>query len=340
MQQPRHGWGAVARPTLAPTPRDVLYRDGSAALLHFAGPDVAPAAPGTPVLIVPSLINRWYVVDLRPGASLVEGLVQRGIDVFCLDWGIPGDEDRYLTWDDILDRLHRAVSRTARAAGVDRVAVLGYCMGATLSGIYTALEPERVAAFINLLGPFDFSAAGPLANSVDPRWFDVDAIAAAGNVSAMQMQSGFVAMRPTQSLAKWVGFLDRAGDPAARESFAALEAWAGDNIPFPAAAYRTYIRELYQQNGLVNGTHRARGRVVDLGAIQCPVLSIVAERDDICPPAAACAINERCGSNDTEVLRTPGGHVGAVVGSRAATQLYPAVAAWLRDRLGSTMRAS
>src|SRR6185369_11923320 len=103
----------------------------------------------------------------------------------------------------------------------------------TLSGIYAALHPDEVAALANLAGPFDFSKAGFLGEMVDPRWFDADAIAEAGNVAPVQMQSGFVAMRPTSQMAKWVSFLDKAADPAAREAFEALEAWAGDNVPFP-----------------------------------------------------------------------------------------------------------
>ncbi len=333
MQTATFGWGASERPALAPTPRAPVQRDGSATLYRFLPRDDTPKGPRTPLLIVPSLINRWYIIDLRAGASLAAALVDSGLDVYCLDWGVPRDEDRYLTWDDVLDRLHRAARKVRRETGCDRVALLGYCMGATVAGIYAALEPQRTAAFVNLLGPFDFHEAGSLAHAVDPRWFDVDAIADAGNVSPEQMQLGFVAMRPTQQIAKWVSYVDRASDPAARASFAALEAWATDNIPFPAAAYRTYIRELYQQNGLVAGTHRVRGRRVDMKAITCPVLSVVAERDDICPPPAACAINELCSSDDTEVLSVPGGHVGAVIGSRAARELYPAMAAWLHKRL-------
>ena len=327
------------RPELEPTPRGVVHREGSASLYRFHRPDDAPAGPATPLLIVPSLINRWYVVDLRRGHSLVEALVEQGIDVFCLDWGIPADEDRYLTWDDVLARLHRAVRRTLRTTGADRVAILGYCMGGTLSGIYAALEPARVAALINLLGPFDFSEGGFLAHCVDPRWFDAAAMASAGNISARQMQSGFTSMRPTMQISKWINFAERAHDPAVRESFGALEAWAGDNIPFPAAAYETYIGELYQRNALINGTHRVGGRRVDLGDIRCPVMSVVAERDEICPPRAATALNDAVGATDTTVLAVPGGHVGAVVGSRAATTLYPAVAHWLKERADQATRA-
>jgi polyhydroxyalkanoate synthase len=227
-----------------------------------------------------------------------------------------------------------------RETGANRIGILGYCMGATLSGIHTALHPDEVAAFINLVGPFDFAHAGSLGTMTDPRWFDVDAIADAGNVSPEQMQSGFVALRPTTELAKWVRLADAGHDPRAREAFEALDAWAGDNIPFPAEAYRTYIASLYQKNELVRGEHFVSGRQVDLGAITCPVLSIVATRDAICPPPAARALHDHIGSGDHEVLEVSGGHVGAVVGQNAPKKLYPAIAAWLGPRLGRVQPAA
>ncbi|MBI5480532.1 MAG: alpha/beta fold hydrolase [Deltaproteobacteria bacterium] len=322
-----------ATPRLAPTPGDVVYREGGVQVYRFRRP-AAALDTGLPLLLVPSMINRWYVLDLRPGASVVEALTRAGIDTFCLDWGVPHDEDRYLTWDDVLARLRRVARRVARLAGAPRLGVLGYCMGGTLAGIHAALHPEETAALVNLAGPFDFGAAGFMARVSEERFFDAAAVGAAGNVSAHQLQAGFTLLRPTLSLAKLVGLVDTAGKPEARAASAALETWANDGVPFPAAAYVTYIRDLYQQNRLVAGTHRVAGQAVDLRAIRCPVLTIVAERDVICPPAAATALNRCCGSRDTTVLAVPGGHVGAVVGRRAVRELYPALGAWLRARLG------
>lgn len=320
---------------LAPTPKDTLFRDGTAALYRFRRPEEVAAAGGLPLLLVPSMINRWYVLDLRRGASMADALVRAGIDTYCLDWGTPEDEDRYLAWDEVIARLSRMVRAVKRETGAPKVGILGYCMGATLSTIYTALEPENVAALVNLAGPIDFSKAGFLGDMVDGRYFDAEAIGAAGNMSPQMMQSGFVALRPTTQIAKWVGFLDRMHDPKARESFEALEEWAGDNIPFPGAAYATYIGDLYQKNLLVKGEHRVRGRRADLKNIRCPVMSVVAERDAICPPAAATALNDNVSSTDKEVLSVAGGHVGAVVGGKAPKVLYPALAAWFKKRLAA-----
>jgi polyhydroxyalkanoate synthase len=316
---------------LAPTPKDTLHRDGTAALYRFR--QNAKAA-GLPLLLVPSMINRWYVLDLRAGASMADALTRSGIDTYCLDWGVPEDEDRYLEWGDVLDRLTRAVRAVRRATGAPKVGILGYCMGGTLSGIWSALHPTEVAALVNLAGPFDFSKAGFLGDMVDARFFDADAIAKAGNMSPLQMQAGFTALRPTTQIAKWVGLLDRGHDPAARESFEALEAWSGDNIPFPGAAYATYIGELYQKNLLVKGEHFVRGQRADLANIRCPVMTICAERDAICPPGAATALNDAVSSTDKQVLTVAGGHVGAVVGGKASKVLYPALAAWFKKHLG------
>lgn len=320
--------------SVGPTPRDTILEDGTASLYRFRaeGSTGSTGMRALPVLLVPSMINRWYVMDLRPGVSLAGALVEQGLDTWLLDWGTPNDEDRYRTWADGVDRIARMVRRTKRETGADQVVLLGYCMGATISAAYASLHSDELAGFINLAGPIDFSHAGLLGDLVDRAHFDPDALTAAGNLPASMMQSGFVALRPTTQISKWVALADRFTSPDFREAFGALEKWAGDNIPFPGQSYVTYIRELYQENRLIEGGHHVRGREVDLANIRCPLLTITASRDNICPPAAANALNERVGSEDVETIEVPGGHVGMVVGSKAPKKLYPAIAEWIHQR--------
>ncbi len=315
-------------------PYDVMLRDGSARLLRFRRSDNGPATAGS-VLLVPSLINRWYVLDLRPGASLVQALVECGFDLWCLDWGAPGDEDRYLEWGDILNRLARMVRSVRRTCGGGRVGVLGYCIGGTITAIHAALEPSGIAAMVNLAGPIDFQHAGVLGHYTDPRWFEPSSVVVAGNLPAPVMQSGFIGMRPTRQIGKWVGLADtavRARNADERKermaAFEVLDSWASDNVAFPAAAYVTWIEEFYQRNLLVQGGHHVHGRRVDLKSIDCPLLTVVTERDTICPPLAATALGPLSSSPTSQVITVPGGHVGAVVGRRAVTELYPALAAF------------
>lgn len=317
---------------IAPTGRDTIFEAGTAEVYRFRHPD-GGRDDAPPVVLVPSLINRWYVLDLRPGASLVESLVDNGFDVYCIDWGIPNDEDRYLSWDDILDRMRHCVNAVKRRADADEVGMLGYCMGGTLTAIHCALHPDDIAAYVSLTAPVDFSEGGLLATLVDEKWFDADDITAAGNLQPSQMQTGFVTLRPTGQISKWVTLADRADNPEFVESFKILETWVNDNIPFPADAYRTYISELYQDNDLYEGRHYVNGHRVDLGNFDSPLLTIAADHDNICPPEAARPINDLAGSEDTEFFTVPGGHVGAVVGSKGPRELYPKISEWFGEKL-------
>jgi polyhydroxyalkanoate synthase len=315
---------------IATTPRDTVRRVAGLRLLRFGG---ARAGTGPAILLVPSLINRWYVLDLRPGASLVEALLGAGFDVYALDWGVGGDEDRHLTWDDLATRLARAVRWTCGDSGQARISILGYSMGATLAAITTSLDPSRISAFVNLIGPIDFERIGGSRAMVDERWFDLEAIASAGNIAPAQVRAGFIALHPTVWWRKAFDFAERAHDPVAREAFACVETWVNDNVPFPAAAYVRYVQALYRNNELVRGTHHVLGRRVDLRRITCPTLVITAAQDEICPPAAAQALREHVGTDDVTLLPLDGGHVGAVVGHTARDELYPALTDWLKAKL-------
>src|ERR687884_1506142 len=124
------------------TPKDLIWRKNKARLYRYRRQ--TPATHRTPVLLVLPLINRAYILDLRPGNSFVEYLLSQGFDVFMLDWGIPGDEDKDLSIGDLLTQyLPRAVSKASRAAGGTPLTLLGYCIGGTLTACYTALYPAR-----------------------------------------------------------------------------------------------------------------------------------------------------------------------------------------------------
>ena len=318
----------------APTPKDTLYRDGRGSVYRFrrpGGESSEASVSHVPVLLVPSMLHQWYVLDLCEGASVAAALTKdTPWETFCFDWGVPEDEDRYVEWDHIVGRLERAIRFVQRSTGAPKVALVGYSMGATLSAIYAALRPENVAALVNIAGPIDFSEAGKLGTMVDPRWFDAAAISSAGNISALQMQSGFMALKPMEMFSRWRRGIEIGhDDKASRNAFKALETWANDTVPFPAAAYVTYIQELYQQNKLIRGEHMVRGEKVDLARITCPHLSVIASTDGICPEASTTALGKYTRSFVKDVLTVPGGHVGAVTGPTAETELYPPLVAWL-----------
>jgi len=283
---------------------------------------------------VPSLINRWYVLDLAPTRSFIEWLVAQGHHVYCIDWGTPGDEDRYLTWDDIAGRyLGRAVRLCARRSSTGNVHVLGYCLGGTLATSYVAACPQGVASLLALAAPIDFDHAGIMTTWTRTRAFDVHALVdALGNVPWQLMQASFRLLKPTLDAHKAITLLDRAWDDEFLDGFLATERWGNDNVSFPGACYERYITELYRANKLVRGGFTVLGRPAELRSITCPVLAVAFDDDHIVPKASAAPIVEHVGGRDKQLLVYRGGHVGAVVSRKAADRLWPAMSMFWAQR--------
>ena len=323
------------KPPVGTTPSDVVHRENKLSLLRYR-PRPEGVRYAKPVLLVPSLINRHYVLDLLPGKSFAEYLVKQGHDVYCIDWGTPTDEDRYVTFDDVTDRyLGRVVRRVAAMSQCDDVHLLGYCLGGTLAAIHAAARPEHVASLTLLAAPVKFHDDGLLSTWVRSPTFDLAAMVAAfGNVPWQLMQGAFQLLRPTLPLAKAVTMLDRAWNDEFLDGFLALETWGNDNVSFPGACYERYVTDLYRADELARGELRLSGRPARLDAVRCPVLAVTFEHDEIVPWASAAAVLDLVGTADKHHMHLPGGHVGAVVSKSAARGLWPALAKFWADRDG------
>ena len=326
------GLAARPRPLVGATPADVVHRDNKLRLLRYR-PRPEGLAGGAPVLLVPSLINRHYVLDLMPGKSFVEFLVAQGHDVYCIDWGTPGDEDRYVTFDDIVDgMLGRALRVTTRLSGAKAAHVLGYCMGGTMAAIHAAAHPERIASLTAVAAPIRFHDEGLLSAWSNTRSLDLRALVdGCGNVPWQLMQSSFLLLRPTLSASKVVHLIDKAWDDEYVDGFFALDAWGNDNVSFPGEAYVRYIQELYREERLTAGTFALSGLPVHLARLVAPTLAVTFQHDDIVPFESARVLLDHIGAPRKEWVHLQGGHVGAMVSRAAARGLWPQISAWFRS---------
>lgn len=329
LKRVRNLLGLVRRPkpSVGQTPSEVIYQENKWNLIHYR-PRAAGLAHQTPVLFVPSLINKHYVLDLLPGKSFTEYLVTQGFDVFCLDWGTPTDEDRYVTFEDIVDRaLGRAIRIVARTAPRRQTHVLGYCMGGTMAAIHTAVHPDYVASLAVLAAPVKFHDDSTLSRWTNAKGFDVNALVdGVGTIPWQLLQSTFHLLRPTLGLQKAVNLIDRAWNDEFLDGFFALETWGNDNVALPGEFYRRYIEGLYQDDGLLDGRFSLGGHPVNLQNIRCPVMAVTFANDNIVPAASASPLLDVVSSTSKRHLHLPGGHVGAVVSKHAAKSLWPQLA--------------
>lgn len=317
------------KPAVGMTPKDAVHHENKLTLYRYRERPQGLASK-TPVLLVPSLINRHYVLDLMPGKSFTEYLVNAGHEVYTIDWGTPGPEDRYLTFDEIIDGyIRRAMHKVSMRAEGRPVHVMGYCLGGTLATILAATRPERFASLAAVAAPVKFEDDGLLSKWTRTPTFDVTAMVEAfGNTPWQLMQSAFHMLRPTLSLSKAVYFLEKCWDDEFVDGFLALETWGNDNVSFPGEAYKRYVEELYRKDALISGELSVAGRRADLKNVTCPTLAVTFEHDNIVPKDSAAVLLERVGAEDRQHIHLGGGHVGAMVSKSAAKHLWPKMSAF------------
>ncbi len=316
-------------PEVGLTPHTVIHRQDKLSVRFYdaLGDDVRK----TPVVLVPSMINRAYIVDLEEDRSLVRGLTELGHPVYLMDWGIPNREDAQ---EDVgyvlLELLHRAIDRACRHARSPQCLLLGYCQGGTLAAMYTALRPKRIAALAALAAPVKFAEGGRFRRMVDAEHFDVDEAITDGLLPVEVMSAGFKLLDPMGNWSKYLAIDKASEDERRMQRVLARERWLADNVPMPGAFAREFIRCAYQQDRLMDASWTIRGETVDLGTITAPVLVVACERDFITPPPAATPLADLVSSQDvtTEVL--PTGHIGVVVGGAGPKIFYPLLDRWFR----------
>ncbi|NKK67959.1 class III poly(R)-hydroxyalkanoic acid synthase subunit PhaC [Rhizobium leguminosarum bv. viciae] len=326
------------------TPKTLVMRRDKVELFRYE--PTAERIVKTPVLIVYGLVGRYTIADLQSDRSLVRNLLAEGIDVWLIDWGKPGRAERWLTMDDYVDDyIHEAVHRICRETGHDKVTLHGICQGGVFTTCYAALHPEKVKNLVLTITPIDFHADidDPAAHqgllniwtrSLAPEDIDrmVDAL---GVIPGEFMSSIFSLMKPMYSLTKYNVELFHIIDNKDRlMNFLRMEKWLADRPDHPGAAGRQWLKELYQENRLVEGRFELSGRIVDLRAIDVPVLNIYALNDHIIPPACSKALGGKIGSTDYTEIPLPGGHVGIFVSSESQGKPAKWIAEWLQERDG------
>ena len=317
------------RANVGATPKDVVWRRGKAQLWRYRSPGVRY---GPPVVIVHSLVSRSYILDLRPGSSTVEYLVDAGLDVFMLDWGVPdeldadNDLERYVDW-----YLPRAIRAVQRETGADEVTLVGYCLGAVLAFLHAAGHDAPVRNLVLLATPMDNSEMGPMvAALLEGRLEAEQLVDETGNVPADALYSGFFMMAPTTVVAQQATLLQNLWNDEFVKGFQAVAQWTRDQVPFPGAAFRQLVDDLVRGNALMQGRWRLGGRKIDFTTTRANVLNVMAEHDRVVPRAASLPVGDLVGRPERrEQLIVPGGHATFGTGRSCFKHTLPSLVEWI-----------
>ena len=311
-----HPWRRVAEEAPA------LWREGSTVVRDYGG-------IGPPVLFVPSLINKAYILDLDQRHSLLRWLAGKGINPWLVDWGYPGEVERRFGLDDyIAGRLARALDATVDLTG-GPVAVAGYCMGGLLALALARLRPQKVSGLALLATPWDFHAGdggraralAALTPALEPQ------MQLFGVLPVDSLQMLFAGLDPFAIQRKFEAFAALDPDSERARLFVALEDWLNDGIPLAAPVARECLYGWYGENRPARGEWFVAGAPVAPAGLDIPVLVLMPEKDRIVPPQSAAALAAalpRC-----RALTVPAGHIGMVVGSGMRQAVWEPLRHWI-----------
>jgi polyhydroxyalkanoate synthase subunit PhaC len=321
-------------PIVGQTPKQLVWTKNKAKLYRYQ--PALPKKNKVPLLMIYALINKPYILDLYPGNSLIEHLTNAGHDVYLLDWGTAGYEDRHMNLDDyIMDYIPRAVKKVLQTSGAKELSLLGYCMGGTMTTIFTALHPFLpIRNLLLLTSPIDFEDAGHYTNWLDKRHFNLDRLVDTfGNVPFELIDYGNKLLNPIANVyGPFVSLVDRVDNDEFILNWKLMQKWLNDGIPFPGEAYRQWIREFYQENKLIKNELTVRGQQVDLSNIKANLLNVLATRDNIVAPGQIRPLNDAVSSLDKTLHIVETGHVSVVTGRKAINEIYPFIEQWLSDK--------
>jgi polyhydroxyalkanoate synthase len=293
--------------------------------LRDASAHLSPATcPLPPVVIIPSMVNRGYVLDLMPGHSLVEALRNGGHKVLLIDWGQP--ETEILTLDQIITTHLLPLLKTAALQGP--VGVVGYCMGGLLGLAGSILAGPSIVSKLGLIAtPWDFSVTPSSGHMLAARpvlepWLHSQKV-----IPAEAMQQYFWLLDPWSPVRRLMAYGKASGEQ--RAYLTALEDWLNDGLALDAPIAKEILLDWYADNRTVGGNWQINGQKISPSELKIPLWAAIGQRDTLVPPG--CAMPLIAQGHGAQLVMADAGHVGLVVGRSAPAKVYAPLAAWLKS---------
>jgi polyhydroxyalkanoate synthase len=299
---------------LAVTPGSVILRTPVFELIQYH--PVTPAVRQVPLLIVPPVINKFYVMDLAPGRSMVEYLTGRGLQVFMISWRNP--DARHAQWgfgtygQAVLDAMDAA----ARITGSEQTALMGACSGGIIAATVAAHlahtgQQDRLAAITLMVTVLDEARAGLASAVIDERTVQVAAAAsrARGYLDGRSLAEVFAWLRPNDLIWNyWVNNYLLGRKPPKFD----ILFWNADTTRMTAGLHRDFL-QLGAANALATpGGATMLGSPVDLAAVDRDAYLVAGITDHLCPWQSCYRSTQLLSGRPRFVLSTSG-HVAAMV---------------------------
>lgn len=287
----------------------------------------------TPLFLVYSLLNKPYILDLTPEMSMINAFTREGYDVYLLDFGALGYEDKELTLDDYIKKhIQKGVRRALLHSKAENITVLGYCLGGTLATIYGAVAEEPVKNLVLFAPPIDFQGQVKLnrwSQSIKNNTIPIDELIDAYEFfPAGAVKSIMKLFTAPITVSSYLSLLKRSEDKSYVKKWSSINNWANDHVPFSGAALKKIVTDLFMDNKLINEQLVIENERVKLANITSSLLIVSALDDELVPPTMSQSLMEKVGSHDKLFQTVRGGHVTIAVKGRLPEFLVD----WLHER--------
>jgi polyhydroxyalkanoate synthase len=299
---------------LATTPGKVVFENDIFQLVQYA--PTTDKVREVPLLVIPPWINKYYILDLTPPKSYLKYAVDQGFTVFVVSWVDPDERLAHKSFEDyMLEGVLTAADAVTRETGIEKINVVGYCVGGTLLGSTLAYlaargeEPFRSVTFLTT--QLDFSKAGDLLLfTSDSQLSQLTAMMSErGYLDGSRMANVFNMMRPRDLIWPYIVNNYLLGK---RPFPFDLLYWNQDSTRMPAANHGFYLREFYNENKLAKGEMSLAGVKLDLKKVKVPVFELATKEDHIAP-AKSVFIGSKLLGGPVEFVLAGSGHIAGVV---------------------------
>ncbi|WP_144733001.1 alpha/beta fold hydrolase [Candidatus Nitrosocosmicus arcticus] len=300
-------------------------------LINFIDEDRKTNNNTKPVLLVYAQINRFNIMDLTPEKSVVKNLMSHGLDVYLLKWDDLAYYNSNSTIEDYIELINEAIKLISSKTSIDKIPIIGYCWGGTLSLIFSSLFPKDVLSLTLVASPIDFSKDNSLL-SLWSKSLEFDKIInELGHMKGTLLDIAFILRNPPRHLFdKYYKLSQKGDDPKFVELFFAVEKWLNNTPDIPGPFHKKFINSLYKENCLVKGNLILfNNDLVNLEKINFPVMTVTAVNDELVSFESTEAVLDHV-KGSVKQIQIPGGHVGLCIGRKAHDKVWPEVANWIK----------
>lgn len=297
-------------PEIGQTPKEAIWKKNKATLWYYPSPNKRFSIP---LYLIYSLVNQPNILDLGPNMSMIEAFGKEGYDVYLIDFGIPGYEDKDMNLDDYFSYyIEPASERVLAHSNAKEITVIGFCLGGTLATMYAAITKVPIKNLVLLATPVDFSQTPVFdewAKAIKDGSFNMEEIIdAMGLIPAQAIKAGMRLITSPLYFSPQATLLQKSYDDSHVERWRRINMWAEGHIPLPGATLKQLLNDLGKENKLIQNKQMINNKKASLKNIKANLLTVATVYDRLVPVEQIKPIMNHISSKDKTYLEVQGGH--------------------------------